>query len=256
MAAHCSLTYALPGDELEDYIQDFVVAAEKDPFTTFLSLPTGRLVSYVQDALAEKSIPYLPSRICTLEGFCRNYFEDHRTTSRYLSKAESKILLNRVLMDNKGRLPLFFSRNHPSSGTIEDLRKFINVVTTRKVVFPECLLELQSEKSDQIDLIISEYRNTLTTLDFVDSDTIMEWTIDHLAAADDVVPRHVLTYGILNPLPLEQDLLSVLRERSESFRCVVPFGPGPGSLQRSCSSGQDPMQTKELFTRLPLAGHN
>ncbi len=225
--ARADITYSLPGERLNEYINQFQSFSADSPFDTLLILPTERLVSYAQDVLSQKNIPYLPSRICTLESFCRNYFEEHRSTTRYLSKAESKILLNRVLMDNKGSLPLFFSRSHPSSGTIEDLRKFINVVTTRKVVFPECLLELQSKKSDQIDLIISEYRKTLATLDFVDSDTIMEWTIDHLAAADGVVPRHVVTYGILNPLPLEQDLLSVLRERSGSFRCEVPCGLDP-----------------------------
>ena len=234
----------LPGEELEECIGQFTSCASGSPFTTWLILPTGRLASYVRDMLTKKDVPHLPSRICTLETFCKNYFEDHRTTTRYLSKAESKILLTRVLMDNKERLPLFFSRSHPSSGTVDDLKTFISVVTSRKVVFPECLLELQSEKSDQIDLIISEYRHALTTQDFVDSDTIVEWTIDHLSRAGSVVARHVFVYGLLNPMPLEEDLLSVLREHSETFRCMVPSGLDSGIFTDPLDwAGPDPIIT-------------
>jgi ATP-dependent helicase/nuclease subunit B len=235
---------ALPGEGLEECLENFVSRASDSPFATYLILPTERLAASVRDSLAEKNVPFLPTRICTLNGFCSNYFEDHRTTTRYLSKAESKILLTRVLMDNKERLPLFFSRSHPSSGTVDDLKTFISVVTSRKVVFPECLLELQSEKSDQIDLIISEYRHALTTQDFVDSDTIVEWTIDHLSRAGSVVARHVFVYGLLNPMPLEQDLLSVLREHSETFRCRVPSGLDPGIFTDPLDwAGPDPIIT-------------
>jgi ATP-dependent helicase/DNAse subunit B len=194
------------------------------PFDSWLILPTGRLVQHVQNVLTEKNVPCIPSRICTLETFCRNYFIENRKTTQFLSKAEAKLLLAQILINNKEKLPLFFSRSHPGSGTLDDIRTFINVVTRRKVVFPECLLEHQSEKSDQIDQIISEYRLYLSDLDLVDSDTIMEWTIDHLAASDSGDLGHVLIYGIHKPMPLEQDLLQVLRERSESFQCFITEG--------------------------------
>lgn len=221
------LTRGLPCDGLEIFIDQYQSCSADSPFDTWLILPTERLVQYVRDVLNKKNIPYIPSRICTLEGFCKNYFEDNRTTTRYLSKAESKILLNQVLMENKEGLPLFFSRSHPLPGTLDDLKTFMSVVTTRKVVFPECLLELQSDKSDQIGQIISKYRYYLIDQDLVDSDTIMEWTIDHLAVSDSKAPGHVFMYGVLKPLPLEQDLLRVLREKSESFWCCIPTGSDP-----------------------------
>ncbi|MCU0632511.1 MAG: PD-(D/E)XK nuclease family protein [Methanolinea sp.] len=217
----------LPGDGLEAFIDQYQSCSSDSPFDTWFILPTERLVQYVRVVLAEKNIPYIPSRICTLESYCRNYFEENRTTTRYLSKAESKILLTQALMENKEQLPLFFSRSHPLPGTLDDLRTFMSVVTTRKVIFPECLLELQSDKSDQIDLIISAYRRHLGDLDLVDSDTIMEWTIDHMAVSDSKASGHIFLYGVLKPLPLEQDLLRVLQEKSKSFRCFIPAGYDP-----------------------------
>lgn len=227
MSAHCLFIQGLPGDKLDTFIEDFNTAGKNDPFSTWLILPTERLVQYVKDLLNEKDVPYLPSRICTLDGFCGTYLEENRKTTRHLSKAESKILLSQVLTENKGTLPLFFLREHPLPGTIENLRSFINVITTRKVRFPGCLEDLQSHKSNQIDQIVSEYRNYLKTQDLVDNDTILEWTIDHLSGSNSTAPSHIFIYGIFRPLPLDQDLLRVLRERSASINCFIPTGIDP-----------------------------
>ena len=150
----CTTIYrGLPGDGFLEFIRNFSDAATADPFGTWLILPTNRLVRQVFDQLASAGRPIVSSRICTLSEFCRIYFEDHRTTSRLLSKGESGLLLSRVLIDNRAGLPVFFTRNRPSSGTIDDLRLFISVITRRKIVFPECLLDLESPKSDQIDIV-------------------------------------------------------------------------------------------------------
>ena len=228
----------LPGEGLEECIGQFTSALSCSPFSTWLILPTERLADSVREVLARRGVPYVASRICTLEGFCRNYFGEHRTTTRSLSSAESRILLSQVLVRNRELLPVFFPRSHPLPGTLDDLRTFMSVVTMRKVVFPECLLELQSDKSDQIDLIISEYRSTLRELDMVDSDTLLEWTIDHLAASGPGPARQVFLYGIHKPLPLEQDLLSVLREQSGSYCCFIPAGLDPDIFDGTASPGE------------------
>jgi ATP-dependent helicase/DNAse subunit B len=233
MSAHCSFIKGLPGDELDTFIQNFITAGKNDPFSTWLIFPTKRLVQYVKEVLTEKNVPFIPSRICTLEGFCGTFLEENRKTTRHLSKAESKILLSQVLTENKSTLPLFFLREHPLPGTIEDLLRFINVITTRKVRFPECLEDLQSHKSDQIDQIISEYRNYLKTQNLVDNDTIIEWTIDHLIGLDSRTPLHLFIYGLFRPLPLEQDLLRALRERSISIKCFIPSGIDPDVFDTS-----------------------
>jgi len=227
MTARCSVIQGLFGDHLEAFISDFQAGSERNPFSTWLILPTERLVQHVRDELSRKDVPFIPSRICTMKGFCRSYFEEHRTTTRELTEAESRLLLTQILSDNREVLPLFFVRDRPLPGTIENLQEFIRVITARNVSFPECLGDLQGEKSEQIARIISAYRNRLKEHDLVDPDTLIEWTILHLGKEGATPHRQTFVYGLFRPLPLEGDLLSQLRERSESFTSFIPSGADP-----------------------------
>lgn len=235
-----TVEYGLPGDELETVITRFVTAATQDPFTSWLILPTKRLVVYVTDYLAAKNIPFITSRICTLEGFCKTIFEENRTTERLLSESESKLLLAKILEDPEVTVPLFISRDRPASGTIGDLRIFMNIIRMRKVAFPECLLDLQSAKSDQLDTIITEYRNCLRAGNLVDDDTILEWTIDHLVRSASSMLGRVFIYGFYEPLPLEQDLFETVRELAKEAYIFVPDGIDPDIFRSRAGAGKPP----------------
>ena len=216
--------YGLPGEQLDAAINCFLSAAKDDPFASWLLLPTERLVGYVTDCLIKRSLPFIPSRICTIEGFCRILFEENRTTERLLSKSEAKLLLTHVLEEHAEDVPFFITRDHPSTGTIDDLMTFMNVTLTRKVPFPECLVNLQSEKSRQLDTIITEYRNCLRELDLVDGDTILEWTIDFLNRSASSPLGTVFVYGFHESLPLEEDLFEAVHERAGQAQFFVPDG--------------------------------
>jgi ATP-dependent helicase/nuclease subunit B len=232
--------YGLPGEKLDSVIAGFVAAAKEDPFTSWLLLPTQRLVLHVTSNLTENTIPFISSRICTLDGFCKILFEENRTTGRFLSKGESKLLLTQVLVDHAREVPLFMARDHPSSGTIDDLMTFMNVTLTRKVPFPECLLDLESEKSRQLDTIIREYRNRLRELDLVDGDTILEWTIDHLNRSGSSPPGTVFIYGFHEPLLLEQDLFEAIREHAIKAHFFVPDGIDQNIFRCRVAAGEQP----------------
>lgn len=265
-----SLIYGLPGDNLEVSIQKFIVTAGTNPFTTWLIVPTERIVRNIQDILAVKNIPFIPARICTLNNFCKNYFEENRTIERFLSKTESKLLLTNVLEKHADKVRLFITRDHPPAGTIDDLMTFMNVTMTRKVAFPECLGNLQSEKSRELDSIITEYRDQLRELNLVDGDTILKWTIDHLNRSDRSLVGTVFIYGFHEPLPLEQDLLQAIQNQADKTFFFVPDGldlnifrsrtesqsPGsqpifdPSSIQARITglfSEIDPFATGDLF---------
>lgn len=233
-----SAEYGLPGEELDTFIGRFVAAAAEDPFTSWLLLPTKRLVVSVADSLTAKNIPFNPSRICTPDGFCKSIFEENRTTGRYLSKSEAKLLLAKILEDPEISVPLFHSREHPAPGTIADLITFMNVIVRRKVAFPECLLDLESVKSDQLDTIITEYRHYLRDLDLVDDDTILEWTINFLDRCESSPAGSVFIYGFYEPLPLEQDLFTALRDHAKKTCCFVPDGIDR-NIFRGRMSGED-----------------
>jgi len=232
--------YALPGEQLDNVISGFVSAAKEDPFTSWLLLPTERLVLHVTRSLTENKIPIVSSRICTLEGFCKILFEENRTIDRFLSKGEAKLLLAQILENLAANVPLFAARDHPTSGTIDDLMTFMNVILTRKVPFPECLLTLESEKSDQLDTILTAYRNRLRELDLVDSSTILEWTIDHLYRSGTAPLGTVFAYGFHDTLPLEEDLFGAIRERAEKVHFSVPDGIDPTIFRNRRKAGDPP----------------
>ncbi len=235
-----SFEYGLPGEALETVINCFATAAALDPFTSWLILPTKRLVVYVTDYLTAKNIPFITSRIGTLEGFCKTIFEENRTTERMLSESESKLLLAKILEDPEVGVPLFISRDRPASGTIGDLRIFMNIIRMRKVAFPECLLDLQSAKSDQLDTIITEYRACLRAGNLVDDDTILEWTIDHLGHSASSMLGRVFIYGFYELLPLEEDLFDTVREQALETYVFVPDGIDPDIFRSRAGAGKQP----------------
>ena len=113
MTARCSVIKGLFGDHLKVFISDFQAGSERDPFSTWLILPTERLVYRIRDELSRKNVPFIPSRICTLKGLCRSYFEEYRTTTRELTKADSRLLLSLVLSDTVIRSRCSLSGNVP-----------------------------------------------------------------------------------------------------------------------------------------------
>jgi ATP-dependent helicase/DNAse subunit B len=249
----------LPGEKLDSFIDQFVAAAAKDPFTSWLLLPTQRLVLDVTSNLTANNIPFVTFRICTLEGFCRHLFEENRTTERLLSKGESKLLLNDILEKHADEVSLFITRDHPSPGTIDDLMTFMNVTLTRKVAFPECLMGLQSEKSDHLDTIITKYRNRLRELDLVDGDTILEWTIDHLDRCASSPLGTVFIYGFHEPLPLEQDLFETIQAHAGKVYFFVPDGLDPNIFRSRIAAGNhgsqpafDPSSVRSKITGMFL----
>jgi len=214
----------LPGDGLDIFLRNYREAAAEDPFAAWLILPTKRLVTKtVRELAGEPGSTVLSSRICTLQEFCTEYFLANRTTTRLLGRAESRLLLQQILLANKKDLLLFFTRGNPSSATLESLQEFMQVVIRRKIGYPSCLGDLQSEKSRQIGMVLTAYQKMLKDRDLVDPDTVFAWTRDHLVS-NNVRPKKVFVYGIYSPLPLEEELLSLLKNEAREFVVFLPTG--------------------------------
>jgi len=219
-----SQEYGLPGEYLGTVIDQFIPASKTDPFSTWILVPTGRLAGYIADELARRASPFIPSRICTIEGFCHTLFEENRTTERFLHKTGARMLLAQILEEQKTNVPFFITRDRPAPGTISDLVTFMDVTLNRKVPFPECLLELQGEKIRQLDAIITEYRDYLHERDLTDDGSLLEWTIDFLYRTKSSPLGTVFVYGFYEPLPLEEDLFEAIRERSLDAQFFIPDG--------------------------------
>jgi ATP-dependent helicase/DNAse subunit B len=240
MTSHITHTYNHPGYGFDDTIKKFHDSAGRDPFRTWLIVPTERLARRAEKELEGQNVPLIPSRICTLNDFCSCYFNDHRSTTRYITKAEAGIILLEVLAENRGQVPLIYTGSRVSSGTLDGLQDFFSVITRRKIDFPSCLGDLLSEKTHQIGILTNGYRKKMKDLDVVDDDLIVAWTLGHLNAQKNSRFGHVYVYGLFEPLPLEDELLTLIRERSERFHCSIPTGSDPSVFHPSMKWAGDP----------------
>jgi len=219
------LFYGLPGDGLDTFLRKYREAAAEDPFAAWLILPTKRLVTKTVRGLAESpGTTVLSSRICTLQEFCTEYFLANRTTTRLLGRAESRLLLQQILIANKKDLPLFFTRGNPSSATLESLQEFMQVVIRRKIAYPSCLGDLQSEKSRQMGMVLAAYKKMLEDRELVDPDTVFSWTLRPSGHPIMSGQRPCSYTGSIQPLPLEAELLSLLRNEAREFVVFLPSG--------------------------------
>ncbi|HNX17064.1 MAG TPA: PD-(D/E)XK nuclease family protein [Methanoregula sp.] len=242
------------------FIDRFISASAADPFSTWLILPTRRLVRTARETCAGKNIPIIPTRICTPDDLCFSYFEEHRTTTRLLSKPESKILLSQIIIDHKKELPLFFSGGRPSSGAIENFRDFISVITRRMIAYPDVLGDLSSEKTRQIGIVVNSYKEYLRSHDLADSDTVLDQVARHIRDHPDLRAfGQVFVYGLYEPLPIEQDLIRAVASVADACTVVVPKdptgSPSKNKAGRWLEESGIPVTTEESAAAdLPLAG--
>ena len=240
MSASITHTYGHPGDDFDGIVGQFYESACRDPFSTWFIVPTNRLARRAEKELNRKNIPLLPSRICTANDFCRSYFTTYRSTTGYVTRAEAGIILLDVIAGNRDRIPLFMSGSRVSLSTLDGLQEFISVITRRKIQFPSCLGDLFGEKTEQIAFIASAYRKKLQELDVVDDEGILLWVIDHLKHHPENTFGDIYVYGLFELLPLEEDLLSLIRERSVAFHCFLPTGSDPALLQHTLQWAGNP----------------
>ncbi len=86
-------------------------------------------------------------------------------------------------------------------------------------------------------MIITEYRRQLGESDLVDSDTILERTIDHLNHSGTSSLGTVFVYGFHDLLPLEQDLFDAVRDLTEKVHFYVPDGIDPNIFKSRAAEG-------------------
>lgn len=243
----------LPGDGLDIFIQEYSEAARDDPFGTWLILPTERLVRKVtRDLVKNPGDSILSSHICTLQNFCSGYFQEHRTSTKMLKSAESRLLLQQILHAHRHEVPLFFIRGEPSPATLESLQKFMRVIVQRKIAYPSCLGDLQGEKSRQLGCVLSAYREQMLAGDFVDQNTILSWTAEHISSQGTRF-ENFFAYGIYSPIPLETDLLSAIRISSKEFTVFVPQGEDEKIFQGGDKWVGIPQRTEDVPPSRPTS---
>ena len=128
-------------------------------FMTSLSLPSEIIHSQlvhptyrkacngeVMDRLM-KGYSIIPSRSVPSKDFVRHLLKKPDNCTVPLKRRIEVTCSPKFLRITQRRFRYSLPAIIPSSGTVDDLMTFMNVILTREVAFPECLVGLQSEKS-------------------------------------------------------------------------------------------------------------
>jgi len=85
-------------------------------------------------------------------------------------------------------------------------------------------------------MVLTAYQKMLRDRDLVDPDTVFAGTRDHLVS-NNVRPKKVFVYGIYSPLPLEEELLSLLKNEAREFVVFLPTGSDAKDLLVAGTNG-------------------
>ncbi|WP_292366731.1 MULTISPECIES: PD-(D/E)XK nuclease family protein [unclassified Methanoculleus] len=208
----------LPGEGLDAFVTEFRKAAARDPFGTVFIVPTSYLAREVARRLGEQGVPFVADAVTTLPGFARKVFFEHTTVETQISATASRLVLARLLA--AGRYPLL-----AGTGAVDELATLFEVLIMRKVDYPAALGDFAGEKSAEIAALFDAYLRFLDERGLVDESTLFSRVVRLLDDSSEF--RTVFVYGLFEPMPLERDLLLVLRESAEEFHYSLPYAPNP-----------------------------
>ncbi|MCT8337198.1 hypothetical protein FKB36_06745 [Methanoculleus sp. Afa-1] len=232
----------LPGEGLDAFIAEFRKAAARDPFGTVFIVPTSHLARDIVRRLREEGAPVVADTVTTLSGFARKVFLDYATSETLISRAESRLILARLL--DTGRYPLL-----SGTGAVDELATLFEAILMRKVDYPAALDGLATARGVEITRLFDAYRRFIDEHDLVDESTLFARVVRMLSdtglfrtvyiygifepmprvAGSHYLrpPRTVFVYGLFEPMPLERDLLFTLRESAEEFHYSIPHARDP-----------------------------
>jgi|GEM_PF-1121214 len=226
-----TLLHAIPGAGFHLFLERFKTSLLARPLDTWLFLPTNRLIRKVGETLRSSDITYLPDHICTPDQFCEYLITRYGRTISQVKSSAARIILSDVMNENQKSLPLFFAQRTPSVRTLQNLQTLISVIIRREITYPGCLKELQTSKSDQINLIITSYKARLSELSLVDQDSMLDWAFSFLQnnmESNNVLSlKDVYFYGLFEPLPLEKKLITSILEYCHHGEYMIAEGMDP-----------------------------
>jgi len=219
--------YCLPGMGLSDLLDKFISSFRDNPFDTFFIVPTARLKNEIMRRLQEKNIPILENRICTLGDLAGFIFSEDNHGLYLMNDEESKLIISEIISQHPDRFNLFTHKGRISVGNVRQLRQFVSTLIQWSVDYPACLGELQSEKSNQIANIHSNYLHFLERNRLIDDDLLLLSAINSVKTNEKTKSRRIYVYGLFEPNPLEKKFLKALSESSSAFYYALPFGENP-----------------------------
>jgi len=222
------LIHAIPGAGFDPFLQRVTASLHTHPLQTWMILPTHRLIRTVGKRFINSKTPFLPDHICTLDQFCEFLVARYGKTITPIKPSAARIILADVMNENEKQLSLFFAQRAPSAKTLQDLQTLISVIIRREIAYPDCLKELQTQKSEQIHRIITAYKTRLVEQNLVDRDTLLEWTVNFLqniqTGQGNAIHRNVFIYGLFEPMQLEKQVITTILTTCDHGEYLIARG--------------------------------
>lgn len=159
-----------------------------------------------------------------MHDFCRKYHEEHGKTTRIITDGQALLILSTTLEKIKDKIPFFFTRGHPSPGTLKDLYELRSILSQRVTDFSSHPLISKSEKCRQISYALTSFKENLQTEGLLDNTALIEWVIRDISERKDTIFSSVRTSQLLEIMPREKKLMLAIRNHAKEFRFEYPAG--------------------------------
>jgi len=212
-------------EDLTNYIDDFSVEFQSNPFTSMFVVPTPGLRDRIRGMLMERDIPIVDSAIRTLDDFPAYILDSLDKDHWAIDDRESELILHRILMEKRDQLPLLMGEGDGQS-MVPQLRAFIHILMEFKVDYPKCLGELQGERSRELTTILQRYLGFMRLNGCLDSMLAKGRAIEELGDGRGRYDR-ILFYGFYEPAPIDRDLICAVSSVTDRADLCVPYLPDP-----------------------------
>jgi len=212
-------------EDLTRYIDDFSTELRSNPFTSVLVVPTPGLRDRIRGMLMERDIPIVDSAIRTLDDLPACILDSLDKGHWAIDDRESELILHRILMEKREQLPLLMGEGDGQS-MVPQLRAFINLLMEFKVDYPECLGELQGERSRELTTILQRYLGFMRLNGCLDPMLAKGRAIEELEGGRVRYDR-VLFFGFYEPAPIDRDLICAVSSVADRADLCIPYLPDP-----------------------------
>jgi hypothetical protein len=238
-----SIQYRIPGPIENTCLEEFADAIQKDPFGTWILLPTRWLSEYVTGKLLQTyDLAVLPDHITTPGEFANLICRTVHPEIPVLSREEEAVLFRDILKSGKN-LEKFLPSGTVTAATIADL-----VSLRRGLDQNESELTPASEKLRILSYLIRKYHEKRAAAGALDSEAVYRKAGIFLSGDRGKIPvRHLCLYGFHDTMPIEDTFLEILKNVAEICVIVQPYAENPAifsHIQDAVPSGS----RKELET--------
>ncbi|MDD4127440.1 MAG: PD-(D/E)XK nuclease family protein [Methanomicrobium sp.] len=219
-----------PGYGLKRCIELFKADYKASPLSAFLIVPTERLSKKVKEALLKDGISVVERSITTPGEFACRIIKDC-PDFKLITEEEAKMLLLKVIKENKGHIEALSPSKDLSSRLLNDIYTLIKVVFEHESDYKKIFSSGNPTKNSALTAIIKDYESLLDLKGLVPPEAVWAKAGEFLENADsnrDLNKEKFKFYslsfsGLFEPLPAVKSFIRACASHSEKTVYFMPF---------------------------------